>query len=199
MSLESRGLLAEQEKLRARARGDQRASSVPLVGLGVLVAGSLPFEGVASGFGRHLYWLIATPLLLVGTWWWQRRASMRTGQTRPRQGYLMGAGAALASFVLVFPLLFLFPVAAPCAVLLVLALVRRNWYLAGWSAVIGFLGALVQLGFFANRLYDLNLWWTDYRQSESGGYFAQAATISHLGLVLLIFGVALYALRREQR
>lgn len=199
MSLESIGVLAEHERLRARARGDQRASSVPLVGLGVLVAGSLPFDGMASGSGRLLYWLIATPLLLVGTWWWQRRASIRTGQTRPRQGYLMGAGVVLAAFVLVFPLLFLFPVTAPCAVLLVMALVRRNWYLASWSVVLGFLGALVQLGFFDNRLYDLNLWWRDYRQPESGGYFAQAATISHVGLVLLILGVALHARYREQR
>ncbi|MDF2144309.1 hypothetical protein [Knoellia sp. p5-6-4] len=196
MSLEEIGLLSEQDRLRARARGDQHLSSVPLIGLAVLVAGGAPLAG-SRGSGGVVYWLLATPTLFLALRWWHRRASRATGVGRPERGYGVGAVVVAAALLLVFPLLFLAPVAAASAVLLGLGLAQRNRYLAGWSLLLGVLGALTQLGFFDNRLYELNRWLGDY-QAPRGGFFEGAPVLTHLALAALAAGAGLAALRRER-
>jgi hypothetical protein len=197
MSLEDLGLLAEHERLRARARGDQHIASVPLLGLAVLLAGGAAVA-VPQTPAELLYWLVATPALFLGITWWQRRRSAALGAGRPGRGYQVGAGVAVLLFVLVFPVLFLAPVAAACAVMLVMGLRRRNRYLAGWSAVLGVLGVLTQLGFFDNRLYELNQWLQDYAAPRDG-YFDGAPLVTRLALAATAAAAGLWALRQERR
>ena len=197
MSLEEIGLLSEQDRLRARARGDQHLSSVPLLGLALLIAGSAPLAG-SRGLQDLVYWLIATPALFVGLWWWRRRSVRLTGLGRPCAGYAVGAAFVVLAFLLVFPVLFLAPLAAACAVLLVLGLRQRNGYMVGWSALLGVLGTLTQLGFFDNRLYELNRWLQDYRASEEG-WFEGSPVLTRLALAALAAAGGLWALRRERR
>jgi hypothetical protein len=197
MSLEEIGLLSEQERLRARARGDQHLSSVPLIGLAVLIAGSAPLAG-SRGLQDLLYWLIATPALFVGLWWWRRSSVRRTGLGRPSAGYGVGAAFVVLVFLLVFPVLFLAPLAAACAVLLVVGLRQRNGYLACWSALLGVMGTLTHLGFFDNRLYELNRWLSDY-QAPNEGWFEGSPVLTRVALAALAGAGGLWALRRERR
>lgn len=197
MSLEDLGLLAEHERLRARARGDQHLSSVPLLGLALLVAGSAVLAATRSS-AELVYWLLATPTLFLGIAWWQRHRSAVLGAGRPGRGYQVGAGFTLVVFLFALPVLFLMPVAAACAVTLVVALRQRNRYLAGWSALLGLLGALTQLGFFDNRLYELNQWLQDYGAPREG-YFDGAPLVTRLALAATAAGAGLWALSRERR
>jgi hypothetical protein len=197
MSLEDLGLLAEHERLRARARGDQHLSSVPLLGLALLVAGSAVLAATRSS-AELVYWLVATPALFLAIAWWQRRRSAALGAGRPGRGYQVGAGFTALVFLFAFPVLFLMPVAAACAVTLVMGLRRRNHYLAGWSAVLGLLGALTQLGFFDNRLYELNQWLQDYAAPREG-YFDGAPLVTRLALAGTAAAAGLWALRQERR
>jgi hypothetical protein len=199
MSLESIGLLAESERLRARARGDQHLSSVPLLALAALLAGGAAVSVTGRpGVGGQVYWLVGAPSALLAVWWWQRRSARRVGVGRPGPGYAVGAAVAAALLLLVFPLLFLFPATAVCAVLLVMGAVRRNAYLAGWGLALGVLAAFAQLGFFANRLHELNLWLHDYSHARSG-YFELAQAVSELAVAALALAAGLWALRRERR
>jgi hypothetical protein len=197
MSLEDLGLLAEHERLRARARGDQHLSSVPLLGLALLVAGSAYLAGTRSS-AELVYWLVATPALFLGIAWWQRRRTATLGVGQPGHGYQVGAGVTVLLFLLAFPVLFLMPVAAACAVTLVMGLRRRNRYLAGWSALLGVLGVLTQLGFFDNRLYELNQWLQDYAAPRDG-YFDGAPAVTRLAWAATAAAAGLWALRQERR
>jgi hypothetical protein len=197
MSLEDLGLLAEHERLRARARGDQHLSSVPLLGLALLVAGSAVLAATRSS-AELVYWLVATPALFLAIAWWQRRRSAALGAGRPGRGYQVGAGFTALVFLFAFPVLFLMPVTAACAVTLVMGLRRRNRYLAGWSAVLGLLGALTQLGFFDNRLYELNQWLQDYAAPREG-FFDTAPLVTRLALAGTAAAAGLWALRQERR
>lgn len=185
-SLEISGLVAEQERLRARARGQRRQSSAPLLGLASLVTGAAAISLVAGDQVVDApYWLVAGPLVLLVVRAWHARNERRLGIGRGPGSY--GWAAALTT-VLMVPAVLLVPMAAVCAGLLLVAVQQRNGYLARWSVVLGALGSLANLGFWDNRLYELNNWLHGY-QAAREGYFEHAGTLS-LGLLAVLSAYA---------
>ena len=70
-------MLPDFDRLRARVRADQRATSGPLLAFGALIVGYAALGGLYAGqlhaAGRHLgllvYWPLATAAGLVALWW----------------------------------------------------------------------------------------------------------------------------------
>ena len=194
-SLEISGLVAEQDRLRARARGQRRQSSVPLVGLASLVTGAAAIRLVGGDQVVDApYWLVAGPLMLLVVRAWHGRNERRLGIGRGPGSY---GWAAVVTTVLMVPAILLVPMAAVCAGLLLVALQQRNGYLARWSVVLGVLGSLANLGFWDNRLYELNNWLHDY-QAAREGYFEHAGALS-LGLLAVLSAYAAARAARRER
>lgn len=61
IAAESGGVLAEVERLRRMARGERRASSVPLLAFGVLTLGYVPLAGQLSLLSL-VYWSVVAPV-----------------------------------------------------------------------------------------------------------------------------------------
>ena len=78
-----------------------------------------------------------------------------------------------------------------------MAVQQRNGYLARWSVVLGVVGSLANLGFWDNRLYELNNWLHDY-QAAREGYFEHAGTLC-LGLLAVLSAYAAARAARGER
>ena len=191
-----RGLLGEADRLKARARADQRRSSVPLLVFGALVVGYGPVSASTPGL-PGLYWLVAGPGALATIWWWRGRHARRIGAGPGRGPYGRTAVALALVLFVALPVLFLLPTAAVALMLLIVAWRQHNGYLAGGAVVLGVVGGLEDLAFFDNRLYDLARLLGLFAEQE--GYFRGAPVIVYglLGLALVLAG--LRARRLESR
>ena len=110
------------------------------------------------------------------------------------------AGAAVVLALVLVPFLWIAPLPAVAAGLVVIAILQRNAYLASWAAAFGVLGALEQFLVLSNRLYDLaewRGWFTEPRDYGIVDDLGQPVVYGALGLMLLVAG--LVALHREDR
>jgi hypothetical protein len=196
---DARALLDDTERLRRRARGDRRPSSVPL-----LVFASLTLFGAPLAIAQlwplgEYYWLVAGPagFLLVG--WWYRRQQVRSGVGQGRGSWAIAGVSVLLALVLL-PILWISPLPAVAAGLLAIAVLQRNAYLAVWAVLFGILGTLEQFFVLSNRLYDLAQWRGWFPEPRDYGIvddLGQPIVYGALGVLLLVAG--LVALHREDR
>lgn len=196
IAAESGGVLAEVERLRRMARGERRASSVPLLAFGVLTLGYVPLAGQLSLLSL-VYWSVIAPVGFLLVAWWYRRRLVRVGVGAGDAPYAKTGWILLAAFALVLPLTAVqLPVIG--IALLVLAVRQRNAYLGAFAvlfAVIGVLGTFTAT--LENLLYRAayGLGWF---QPQSG-YFDGAPTIITAAAGLLLLAGGLAAMRRERR
>jgi hypothetical protein len=194
-ALEPSQAWSEAHRLSGRARGDRRASSVPLLAFGLLTIVSAPLMNTFS-LWRLFYWVIAGPAGLVFIAWYYRRRRIRTGTGSGRGSYARAALLLLGSFVLLIPLLVV-PLPAVAAVLAVLAVRQRNAYLGLCAVCFGLVGALETFGVFDNLLYKAAHrlgWFTPH-----SGYFNGAPVLIYARVGVLMVGAGLLALQYERR
>jgi hypothetical protein len=111
-------------------------------------------------------------------------------------GRARGYGFAAIVTLLCIPMVLLMGAYALIALgLLLIAVWQRNRYLALWAVAFGVVGSLESIGFFDNRLFQLNNAMGLYK--SSGGYFSWATPLVYavLGAALIVGG--LYARRQE--
>lgn len=148
-------LVPELDRLRARVRADQRATSAPLVVFGVLIllypVLDGPLTGPLAAGGRHVallaYWPVATAVGLVALWFAARHRARRDGVGAGRRDYGHATRRYLIALLLIvllmLPVLFVgvfAPLVWPAAVLAALAWWRHDTQLGRWAAVTGVLG-----------------------------------------------------------
>ena len=187
----TRGLLDDVDDVRQRARGDRRATSVPLLVFGgltlvdaLLRAGSDPFRNYA------LVLLAPVGFALVALYY--RRRELGTGVGRRSRAY------AIAALVTLVAVPFMVLLGAPVLVgigLLVIAVQQRNRYLGVWAVVYGVVGSLEALYVFSNRLYEANE--ALGLNSGTSGYFSWSSSLVFGALGVVLVGAGLYARRKE--
>ncbi|HEX7804703.1 MAG TPA: hypothetical protein VF413_00935 [Cellulomonas sp.] len=192
-------LLPDLDRLRARVRADQRATSVPMLVFGALIVAYAAIGGVYAGQlhaeGRHLtllvYWPLATMVGLVALWWSARRRAGQGGVGEGQRTYRSATRAYLVALavilVLFLPVLFIgvfIPLIWPAAVLVVIAAWQRNRLLGTWGAAIGLVGGAEGLLVMANQ--DLGSVW---------GWLQPVVYVA-LGLALVVGGLVI---RRRER
>jgi hypothetical protein len=167
-------LLPDLDRLRARVRADQRATSAPMLAFGALIVGYAPIGGLFAGQlhaeGRHLtvllYWPLATTVGLVALWWSARRRAGQDGVGEGRRTYRSAIRAYLIALVLIvvlcIPVLFIgvfTPMIWPAAVLAAVASWQRNRLLGTWAAAIGAAGGLESVYVIVNQGLSSGWWW----------------------------------------
>jgi hypothetical protein len=192
-------LLPDLDRLRARVRADQRATSAPMLAFGALIVGYAAIGGLYAGQlhaeGRHLtlllYWPLATTVGLVALWWSARRRAGQDGVGEGQRTYRSATCAYLVALVLTvvlfLPVMFIgvfTPLIWPAAVLVAVASWRRNRLLGAWGAAIGVAGGLESAYVMANP--DLSPVWG----------WLQPGVYTALGLVLVAGGLVI---RRRER
>lgn len=189
-------LLPDLDRLRARVRADQRATSAPMLAFGALmIVGYAAIGGLYAGQlhagGRHLtlliYWPLATAVGLVALWWSARRRAGQDGVGEGRRTYRSATRAYLVALLLIvvlfLPVLFIgvfTPMIWPAAVLAAVAAWQRNRLLGIWAAAIGVESVYV----IANQGLGSGWWWL------------QPVVYTALGLALLAAGLVIG--RRER-
>lgn len=192
-------LLPDLDRLRARVRADQRATSAPMLAFGTLILGYAVLGGLYAGRmsagGRHstllLYWPLATILGLVVLWRSARRRAGQAGVGEGRRSYRSATRGYLIALVLIvvlgLPILFIgvfTPMVWPAAVLVALACWQRNRLLGAWAAGIGVVGGAESGYVIANHGLSSAWWWL------------QPVVYTALGLALVVAGVVIG--RRER-
>jgi hypothetical protein len=187
---------SELKYLKKRARADSRSSSVPLMVFGSLTLASAPLLASDMTNWRLFYWAIAGPIgFLIIAWWYRRRLAI-TGIGHARGSYLLAglllvacAGFVIGAWVADF--------IAIGAVLLVLAILQRNLYLAVSAILFATLGTLERVFVFNNLLYRAANWIGLFRQND--GYFQNASAIVYGLLGLLMVAAGIVAMKIESR
>jgi hypothetical protein len=192
-------LLPDLDRLRARVRADQRATSAPMLAFGALIVGYAAIGGLYAGQlhagGRHLtlliYWPLATAVGLVALWWSARRRAGQDGVGEGRRTYRGATRAYLVALLLIvvlfLPVLFIgvfTPMIWPAAVLAAVAAWQRNRLLGIWAAAIGVAGGAEGVYVIANQGLGSGWWWL------------QPVVYTALGLALLAAGLVIG--RRER-
>jgi hypothetical protein len=168
---------------RRRARGDRRATSIPLLAFGAATVVDAGLRSAHPSLGLLGDFLFA-PVGFVLVALYYRHREKATGVGGRPLPYVIAAVVTLVAL----PLLALFGGYAVAGVaLVVIAVQQRNLYLAGWALVFGVGGSLEVFAIFSNRLYDVF------------GYFAWAPSLVYATLGLLLMGAGLYARRGESR
>lgn len=168
-------LVPDLDRLRARVRADQRATSAPLVVFGALIGvyavADGPLAGLLAAGGRHVallaYWPIATAVGLVVLWWAARRRTRHAGVGEGPRTYRHATRryliALLLIVVLFLPVLFVgvfAPLVWPAAVLAALGAWQRNKQLGRWAAATGVLGGTFAiLAVAGSSGGDAGWWW----------------------------------------
>jgi hypothetical protein len=196
---DSHQLLPELDRLRARVRADQRATSAPMLAFGALIVAYAAIGGLYAGQlhaeGRHLtlllYWPLATTIGLVALWWSARRRAGQDGVGEGRHTYRSATGGYLVALVLIvvlcIPVLFIgvfTPMIWPAAVFAVVATWQRNRLLGTWAAAIGVAGGAESVYVVANQGLSPAWWWL------------QPVVYTALGLALVAGGLVIG--RRER-
>jgi hypothetical protein len=192
-------VLPDLDRLRARVRADQRATSAPMLAFGALIVGYAPIGGLYAGQlhaeGRHLtvllYWPLATTVGLVALWWSAHRRAGQDGVGEGRRTYRRATRAYLVALVLIvvlcLPVLFIgvfTPMIWPAAVLAAVASWQRNRLLGTWAAAIGAAGGAESVYVIANQGLSAGWWWL------------QPVVYTALGLALIAGGLVIG--RRER-
>ena len=175
-------LIADVDDVRLRARGDRRATSVPLITFGTLTVVDAAARTVTDPRGL---WLVLAPAGLVFVAWYYRRQEARTGVGTKSRPYWIVA-LAMFGVLTVLPFLVVLGITPALAGLglLAVAIHQRNRYLGAWAVIYGLVAFLEGIHFFSNRLSDM------------GGYFSWSSS-----LVLGLLGLAVIAagLRARQK
>jgi hypothetical protein len=192
-------LLPDLDRLRARVRAGQRATSAPMLAFGALIVGYAAIGGGYAGHldaeGRHLilllYWPLATIVGLAGLWWAARRRAGQDGVGEGRRTYRSATRGYLVALVLIvvlfIPVLFIgvfTPMVWPAAVLATLASWQRNRHLGTWAVAIGMAGGAEGVYVIANQGLGPTWWWL------------QPVVYTALGLALVAGGLVIG--RRER-
>jgi hypothetical protein len=187
---------SKAQRLSARARGDRRPSSVPLLVFGLLILASAPLMNDPLSLWRLAFWVIAGPVGFLLVAWWYRRRRLRAGVGSGRGSYARMALLVLASFLLALPL-WVVPLPAVAAGLAILGVRQRNAYLTVCAAGLGVAGGLEAFGVFDNMLYRAAFGVGLFRPHY--GYFDGAPGIVFGLIGMLMLGAGTFALWRERR
>jgi len=177
--------------LRRRARGDRRATSVPLLVFGAITLLDAVLRSVLDPVGDALLLLLAPAgFAFVALCYRRREVALGVGgRTRP---YAIAAVVTLVTL----PVVFLFGAYELVGLgLLVIALTQRNWYLGAFAVVYGVVGGLEALGAISNRLYGASEALGFARARD--GYFSWSSSLVYGTLGVALVGAGLYARRRE--
>ena len=177
-------LIADFDRVRQRARGDRRATSVPLITFGALTLVDAVARTVTAPY-RTWLWLVLAPAALAFIAWYYRRQEARTGIGARARSYWIVALAVLGVLT-VLPFLVVLGIAPALAGLglLAIAVHQRNRYLGAWAVVYGLVAFLEGIHFFSNRVSDVG-------GSHS---WSSSVVLGLLGLALIVAG-----LRARQR
>jgi hypothetical protein len=174
-------LIDQVAATRRRARGDRRATSVPLLAFGAATVIDAGLRSAHPNLGLLGDFLFAPVGFVLLALYYRRRENTTGVEGRP-PAYVTAAVVT----VVALPLLALFGGYAVAGVALVaIAVTQRNLYLGGWALVFGLGGSLEVFALFSNRLYDVF------------GYFAWAPSVVYAILGLLLVGAGLHARRDE--
>lgn len=184
-------LLHEVDDVRQRARGDRRATSVPLLVFGGLTIVDALLRAASDPF-RNLALVLLAPVGFALVALYYRRREIGTGVGRRSRPYAIAALVTLAAVP------FMVLLGAPVLVgigLLVIAVQQRNRYLGIWAVVYGVVGSLEALYVFSNRLYEANE--ALGLNSGTSGYFSWSSSLVFGALGVVLVGAGLYARRKE--
>jgi hypothetical protein len=184
-------LITQVGGLRRRARGDRRATSVPLFVFGAITLLDALLKSVLDPIGNVLLLLLAPAGFAVVALSYRRRELTKGvgGRTRP---YTIAAVVTLVTL----PVVLLFGTYELVGLgLLVIALTQRNWYLGAWAVVYGVVGGLEALGAVSNRLYGAAEALGFARARD--GYFSWSSSLVYATLGVALIGAGLYARRKE--
>jgi hypothetical protein len=184
------GLLADLGTLRHRARADRRATSVPLLAFGTVVAASAALPHHPIDF---LFWMVAIPLTTIAVAAWYRRHEVRSG-TGSRTRTWAGASVAVVVLLVVLPgslaLILGLHLAVIGAVVATMGAVQRTRSLVVAGLLVGVLGGLEGSYLISNRLPRLDGW--------SDGVWPDGHHLVVLALGLGMVAAGLTAWRRER-
>ncbi|MGP3925532.1 hypothetical protein [Streptomyces sp. 8N616] len=194
-------VLAETEKLRRRARGDRRASSVPLITFGAIILLSAPFYYVPFGplwRSDQLYWVLALPVGFAAIALWYRYRRTRTGIGPGRGTYSAAAFGTALTALPGLGLIWVYagPLTTIGLALLALTLLQRNGYLAVCAAALGITGWMVNSHMLIGRLNDTVEQIVGRPSHDGFIYWVEPLFYVLLGLVVLTAG--LVALHHER-
>ncbi len=184
-------LIQQVGDLRRRARGDRRATSVPLLVFGAITLLDALLRSVLDPGGDAVLLLLAPAGFVVVALYYRRRelSTGVGGRTRP---YALAAVVT----VVTLPLVLLFGAYELVGVgLLAIALTQRNWYLGAWAVVYGVIGGLEALAAVSNRLYGAADALGFARARD--GYFSWSSSLVYGALGVALIGAGVYARRRE--
>jgi hypothetical protein len=194
-SISAHELLNDVGHVRQRARGDRRATSVPLIIFGALALVDALLRALAGPIGNIVLLLLAPASFAVIALHYRRR-EIATGVGSRAQTYAVAAVATVVAFLLFLTVLLLLGMYVVVGVgLLVIALTQGNFYLGVWAVVYGVVGGLEGLSLISNRLYGAANGLGLFRTSD--GYFSWSSSLIYGTLGLMLIGAGLYARRRE--
>jgi len=189
------GLLDDMRHVKQQARGDRRATSVPLLVFGALAALDAALQLIMHSRTNASLVLLA-PAGFAAIALYYRRHEIAVGVGSWTRSYAIAAVATVAVFLLTVSifLLFGFYVAAGIG-LLAIAVRQRNLYLGVWAGIYGVVGALEGLSLISNRLYTAADAFGLFRARQ--GYFSWSHSAVYGALGLMLIGAGLYARRQE--
>ncbi|MGW0735536.1 hypothetical protein [Streptomyces sp. NPDC002851] len=183
-----------------RARGDRRASSVPLLTFGAVFLLSAPFQYVPFGplwRQGYLYWWVAGALGFAVVALWYRRRRIRFGVGSGRGAY--GAGALAVALLLILALpasLIGGPPVLIALVLAALAVPQRNTYLAVCATALGIAAAMESSYLLSGKLNTIAEQIIGPPSHGGQIYEVQPLIYALMGLAVLTAG--LVSLRNER-
>jgi intracellular septation protein A len=185
-SATAKEMLGDVGAVQRRAKGDRRATSVPLIVFGSITLIAAVIEPMVDWAGTLALFLLA-PVGFLSVALIYRRREIAFGLGGRERAYTVAAistllllsilGLALGSYALVG------------IALIVIAMLQRNLQLAIWALVFGVVGGLEHLSLISNRLYSLADSLGIYRSND--GYFSWSSSLVFgiLGLALIVGGL----------
>jgi hypothetical protein len=188
-------VLVDVEHTQKRARGDRRATSVPLIVFGALTLVDALIRSLSDPTANALALLLA-PIGFAAIALYYRRREIVVGVGSKPRPYAVAALVVVLGAVLLVSVLLVFGVYAVVGLgLLAIAVGQRNLALGVCAIVYGVVGALEGLSLISNRLYAAADWFGLFRGSD--GYFSWSPSLVYGVLGALLIGAGLLARKHE--
>jgi len=185
-SATAKEMLGDVGAVQRQAKGDRRATSVPLIVFGLITLIAAVIEPMVDWAGTPALFLLA-PVGFLSVALIYRRREITFGLGGRERAYTVAA----ISMLLLLPILGLAlgSYALVGIALIVIAMLQRNLQLAIWALVFGVVGGLEHLSLISNRLYSVADSLSIYRSND--GYFSWSSSLVFgiLGLALIVGGL----------
>ena len=185
-SATAKEMLGDVGAVQRQAKGDRRATSVPLIVFGLITLIAAVIEPMVDWAGTPALFLLA-PVGFLSVALIYRRREITFGLGGRERAYTVAA----ISMLLLLPILGLAlgSYALVGIALIIIAMLQRNLQLAIWALVFGVVGGLEHLSLISNRLYSVADSLSIYRSND--GYFSWSSSLVFgiLGLALIVGGL----------